>query len=176
MGVIINVHVHVQVMQLLALELPASQRWLPFQWMCLFCCRLILFPNFDCLVCFTTNETKTRSIKCRTHDTSLSVERTGLCGCIQRLETMTSFPIPEAHGAIVTSAEKHILLVDAHSVDYGIVTLKVLHKGSLGTLPLLDGSRAAAGKGELGGVRGQRANTLFVMRQDTHRLAGCEIP
>lgn len=78
--------------------------------------------------------------------------------------------------SVLTAREQNILLIDAHSVDYGIVALKVLHESSLGTLPLLDTSRAATGEGELGGMRRQRAHALFVMCQHTHRFAGRQVP
>lgn len=50
---------------------------------------------------------------------------------------------------LLTSCEEDILLVDAHGVDDGVVTLEILHKSALGALPLLHAPRAAAGKGEL---------------------------
>lgn len=54
--------------------------------------------------------------------------------------------------------------------------LKVLHKGTLGTLPLLDTARAARCKGKFGRVGCEGADALFVVGEDTHCFSCGEIP
>lgn len=50
---------------------------------------------------------------------------------------------------LLTSCEKDILLIDAHGVDDGIMTLEILHERALRALPLLDAPRATTSKGKL---------------------------
>lgn len=81
-----------------------------------------------------------------------------------------------ANKRVRTSREQDVVLIHTHRVDNRILPLKVLHKGPLGTLPLLDAPRAPTRKRKLGRMNGQRANALLVMGEHPHGLAGGEIP
>lgn len=137
---------------------------------------LVLLPDLDRLVGLADDEPQSGAVEGRAHDAGLGVEAAGLGGRVEALEAVAGLPVPEADAAVVAAGEEHIVLVDGERVDNGVVTVEVLHKGPLGTLPLLDAPRRAARERKFFRVQGKRSHALFVVRQHTHRLAGREVP
>lgn len=77
---------------------------------------------------------------------------------------------------IHTTRKENIITINTHSVNNGIMALKVLHESALWTFPLLNAATAARCKGEFGGMDGQGSDALFVVGENTHGLSGCQIP
>ena len=67
---------------------------------------------------------------------------------MEPLEVVSSFPIPEVHGPVVSPAHQNPVAVHGKTVDDGIVAGQVLNELSLWTLPLFNIVRTTTGEHE----------------------------
>lgn len=149
------------------------------------------------LVGFPADQPEAGAVESRAHQAGFSIEGARLGSCIEGLEAVARFPVPETDGAVVacwgvrcvfsranwikdvgvfTSRKQDVIFVDAKGVDGGILTLEVLHKGPLRTFPLLDAPGASACESPFDRVNRQSSDTLFVVGERGHGLPGGKVP
>ena len=75
-----------------------------------------------------------------------------------------------------TSGKENIVGIDGKVVDDGVVTIKVLHEGALGALPLLYAPSACRGEGVLGRMESKRPHPLLVVCKYAHGLPSSQVP
>lgn len=100
-------------------------------------------PNLDGLVSLAHDQAQAGLIKCGAHDASFSIERARLGEGLGGLEAMAGLPIPERDAPVIAATEEDVIFIDGEGVDDGVVAVEVLHEGTLGAFPLLDGARGA---------------------------------
>ena len=137
---------------------------------------VILLPDLDGLVGLACDETETGFVKGRAHDAGFGLEGTRLSDALAVLEAMAGFPVVKGDFAVVAAGKHDVVFVYRERVDDAGDGGEVLHKVAVGAEPLLGGLCGARGKGEFGGVDGERADRLLVVGQDGACFAGHEVP
>ena len=95
---------------------------------------------------------------------------------LESLEVVASLPIPEVHCPIICSRNHHSVGIGSKTIDNGVVSGQVLDELSVGTFPLLDVVRAAAGEHEQLGVENQTTDRLLMVGQSSDTLTSSQIP
>ena len=158
------------------LILLPPQRRFPLQRMRLRRRLLILPPNLNRLISLSANQSQSRLVKRAGKDPALRIQGTRLRRRIQRLIPISRLPVPKGHGSVVAAGEEDVVFVDAEGVDDGVLTVEILHEGTLGAFPLLDAAGAAAGEGPFDRMLGQGPDAFFVMGEHAHGFSRREVP
>mmetsp|Transcript_6636 Transcript_6636/g.15606 ORF Transcript_6636/g.15606 Transcript_6636/m.15606 type:complete len:351 (+) Transcript_6636:377-1429(+) len=92
------------------------------------------------------------------------------------MEVVPRLPVPEVQLAVVRARDEHVVVVDGHGVDDGVVARDVVQELAFGALPLLHVVGRGGGEGVLGWVQRQRAHRLLVVGEHCGGAARHEVP
>jgi hypothetical protein len=137
---------------------------------------LVLLPNFNGLVRFSRNQSRSRQIKLRCHDAVFRLQTARLhCGP-RRLKVVSRRVIPKVHRPVVSARHEDAVVVDRERVDDGRVPRHALQEASVPGLPLLQTVRRARHERAFEGRFSDGADAFLVLRQRRDALASHQIP